>query len=83
VGQYTKLIGEGQSSNATGTCSVKFDCVECRAPSYSFIPEAEQCSVCPAKAVCNLYYALPLSGSYQSHPRNPLVSASGEWFSWC
>lgn len=62
------------ATNATGPCSLPFDCVPCNAPTYSFIPEAEQCSVCPPRSVCNAYYAVPINGSYQTHPRSPLVS---------
>jgi hypothetical protein len=72
VGQ---MMEQAQSTNDTKMCQVRFTCKDCEAPSYSFVPGAQECSQCPPKASCKLNYALPQPGSYQSHPRNPLVSA--------
>jgi hypothetical protein len=76
--EYTECyIGQRKqrmaSAVAAGNASSSFRCVECPAPTYSFLPEAENCSRCPPKAACNQYYAVPRPGSYASHPRNPLV----------
>jgi hypothetical protein len=54
-------------------------CGQCKAPQYSVYPSANECGQCiklllNGYVVCNGAAVVPANGTYQSHPRSPLVS---------
>lgn len=53
-------------------------CEACNSPDYSFYPQAHQCGQCAllgrnSYSFCSGAAVVPANGSYQSHPRSPLV----------
>lgn len=81
IGQKTERSEQGTKPHNgtrrehTNLSACPIQCIECPAPTYSFLPEAERCSACPRNGICNGWYVLPKPGTYQSHPRSPQASA--------